>query len=57
VRGKDGKLYFLKLFNVTQAHHSAFEENGNLLEQREKSLSFPNVADKIVDFDDSIINA
>ncbi|MDR0754488.1 MAG: AAA family ATPase [Prevotellaceae bacterium] len=32
VKGKDGKLYFLKLFNVAQVHHSAFDAEGNLLE-------------------------
>ena len=32
VRGKDGKLYFLKLFNPAKLHHSAFDGKGNLLE-------------------------
>lgn len=32
VKGTDGKLYFLKLFNPTKLHHSAFDKNGNLLE-------------------------
>lgn len=32
VKGADGKLYFLKLFNPTKLHHSAFDKNGNLLE-------------------------
>jgi hypothetical protein len=27
VRGTDGKLYFLKLFNVAQAHRTAFDES------------------------------
>ena len=32
VRGTDGKLYFLKLFNPAKLHHSAFDGNGDLLE-------------------------
>lgn len=32
VKGADGKLYFLKLFNPAKLHHSAFDGNGNLLE-------------------------
>ena len=32
VKGTDGKLYFLKLFNPAKLHHSAFDSNGNLLE-------------------------
>jgi transitional endoplasmic reticulum ATPase len=32
VKGKDGKLYFLKLFNYSKLHHSAFDNEGNLLE-------------------------
>jgi transitional endoplasmic reticulum ATPase len=32
VKGTDGKLYFLKLFNVSQTHHSSFDSAGNLLE-------------------------
>jgi transitional endoplasmic reticulum ATPase len=45
VRGKDGKLYFLKLFNVTQTHHSAFDTEGNLLEiEFLKRCKHPNIA-------------
>jgi len=32
VKGTDGKLYFLKLFNPAKLHRSAFDQNGNLLE-------------------------
>ncbi len=32
VKGKDGKLYFLKLFNYTKLHRSAFDNQNNLLE-------------------------
>ncbi|MDR2839802.1 MAG: AAA family ATPase [Paludibacter sp.] len=32
VKGIDGKLYFLKLFNVAQVHYSSFDTNNNLLE-------------------------
>jgi len=32
VKGTDGKLYFLKLFNPAKLHHSTFDKNGNLLE-------------------------
>ncbi len=32
VKGNDGKLYFLKLFNYSQLHKSAFDENNNILE-------------------------
>jgi transitional endoplasmic reticulum ATPase len=32
VKGKDEKLYFLKLLNVAQAHRTAFDNNNNLLE-------------------------
>lgn len=32
VKGKDGKLYFLKLFNYTKLHRSAFDSEHNLLE-------------------------
>jgi len=31
-KGKDGKLYFLKLFNYAKLHHSAFDNESNLLE-------------------------
>jgi transitional endoplasmic reticulum ATPase len=32
VKGKDGKLYFLKLFNYAKIHRSAFDADNNLLE-------------------------
>lgn len=32
VKGKDGKLYFLKLFNYAKLHRSAFDAENNLLE-------------------------
>ena len=32
VKGSDGKLYFLKLFNYTKLHRSAFDSENNLLE-------------------------
>lgn len=32
VKGTDGKLYLLKLFNSTRLHHSSFDKHGNLLE-------------------------
>jgi transitional endoplasmic reticulum ATPase len=32
VKGKDGKLYFLKLFNYAKLHRSAFDSENNLLE-------------------------
>lgn len=32
VKGTDGKLYFLKLFNYSKLHRSAFDSNNNLLE-------------------------
>lgn len=32
VKGNDGKLYFLKLFNYSQLHKSAFDENNNIIE-------------------------
>jgi transitional endoplasmic reticulum ATPase len=45
VKGTDGKLYFLKLFNPAQVHHSAFDANGNLLEiEFLKRLKHPNIA-------------
>ena len=44
VRGADRKLYFLKLFNVAQAHHTAFDSNGNLLEiEFLKNVAHPNI--------------
>jgi transitional endoplasmic reticulum ATPase len=32
VKGNDGKLYFLKLFNYSKLHRSAFDSENNLLE-------------------------
>jgi len=32
VKGSDGKMYFLKLFNYIKLHHSAFDRDNNLLE-------------------------
>jgi len=32
VKGMDGKLYFLKLFNYTKLHRTAFDKEGNILE-------------------------
>ena len=32
VKGKDGKLYFLKLFSYSKLHRSAFDSENNLLE-------------------------
>jgi len=32
VKGNDGKLYFLKLFNIAKLHRSAFDSENNLLE-------------------------
>lgn len=44
VRGKDGKLYFLKLFNYSQLHKSAFDEDNNILEiELVKSIQHPNL--------------
>jgi transitional endoplasmic reticulum ATPase len=44
VKGKDGKLYFLKLFNVAQTHRSAFDADGNLLEIKFlKRVKHPNI--------------
>lgn len=50
VKGKDGKLYFLKLFNYSKLHRSAFDSENNLLEiEFLKSIKHPN----IVSFKDS----
>ena len=32
VKGKDGRLYFFKLFNYVKLHRSAFDSENNLLE-------------------------
>jgi len=45
VKGTDGKLYFLKLFNPAQLQHSAFDKDGNLLEiELQKQCKHPNIA-------------
>ena len=44
VKGSDGKLYFLKLFNYTRLHRTAFDSDGNLLEIKLiKSFRHPNI--------------
>jgi transitional endoplasmic reticulum ATPase len=44
VKGADGKLYFLKLFNISQTHHSSFDSEGNLLEiEFLKQIKHPNI--------------
>jgi transitional endoplasmic reticulum ATPase len=44
VKGKDGKLYFLKLFNHVKLHRSAFDGENNLLEiEFLKSIKHPNI--------------
>lgn len=44
VKGKDGKLYFLKLFDITKLHHSSFDTNSNLLEiELLKKLKHENI--------------
>jgi transitional endoplasmic reticulum ATPase len=44
VKGKDGKLYFLKLFNYTKLHRSAFDIDNNILEiEFLKSIKHPNI--------------
>jgi len=44
VKGKDGKLYFLKLFNYAKLHRSAFDSENNLLEiEYLKSIKHPNI--------------
>ncbi len=44
VKGKDGKLYFLKLFNYAKLHRSAFDNETNLLEiEFLKSINHPNI--------------
>jgi len=46
VKGKDGKLYFLKLFNYAKLHRSAFDSENNLLEiEFLKSIKHPNIAE------------
>lgn len=44
VKGKEGKLYFLKLFNYAKLHRSAFDSENNILEiEFLKSLKHPNI--------------
>ena len=44
VKGKDGKLYFLKLFNYAKLHRSAFNIENNLHEiEFLKSIEHPNI--------------
>ena len=44
VKGKDGKLYFLKLFNYAKLHRSSFDSESNLLEiEFLKSINHPNI--------------
>ncbi len=56
VKGTNGKLYFLKLFNPAKLHHSAFDGNGNLLEieflkttKHENIVSYKDSGEVIVD--------
>lgn len=45
VKGKDGKLYFLKLFNYAKLRRSSFDSENNLLEiEFLKSINHPNIA-------------
>lgn len=44
VKGNDGKLYFLKLFNYAKLHRTAFDKEGNLIEiESLKSVRHPNI--------------
>jgi transitional endoplasmic reticulum ATPase len=44
VKGKDGKLYFLKLFHYAKLHRSAFDSENNLLEiEFLKVVNHPNI--------------
>lgn len=44
VKGKDGKLYFLKLFNYSKLHRFAFDSENNLIEiEFLKSIKYPNI--------------
>ncbi|MFN8257350.1 MAG: AAA family ATPase [Bacteroidales bacterium] len=44
VKGKDGKLYFLKLFKLSKLHRTAFDSDNNLLEiEFLKSIRHPNI--------------
>ncbi len=45
VKGNDGKLYFLKLFNYAKLHRSSFDSENNLLEiEFLKSIKHENIA-------------
>jgi len=45
VKGNDGKLYFLKLFNIAKLHRSAFDSENNLLEiEFIKNIKHVNIA-------------
>jgi transitional endoplasmic reticulum ATPase len=44
VKGKDGKLYFLKLYNCAKLHRTAFDSENNLLEiEFLKPINHPNI--------------
>ncbi len=44
VKGNDGKLYLLKLFNYSQLHKSAFDDDNNILEiELVKSIQHQNL--------------
>ena len=44
VRGLDGKIYFLKLFNYSSIHHSSFDNKNNLVEiELLKRVNSPNI--------------
>lgn len=44
VKAKDGKLYFLKLFNYAKLHRTAFDKKSNLIEiEFLKSIRHPNI--------------
>src|SRR5262245_45420075 len=44
VKGSDGKLYFLKFFDFSKLHKTAFDEDGNILEIKIlKNAHHPNV--------------
>ena len=44
VKGQDGKIYFLKLFDLTKLERSAFDDDNNLLEiEVLKQVKHPNI--------------
>jgi len=48
IKGKDGKLYFLKLFDLAKLHRSAFDKDNNILEiELLKTLKHPNIVSYI----------